>query len=255
MATVRKPAKPAVEYPSGDGKPLAETPVHRDNLLFTIEMLRTWFADEPDVYVSGNMFVYYVEGNPRKHVAPDVFAVRGVARRDRDYYLVWQEGKAPQFIVEMTSRSTRREDMVGKFRLYQDVLKVSEYFLFDPRAEYLDPPLQGYRLHRGRYGSIRPVKGRLPSKVIGLHLEANGPELRLYDLATGQWILTPREAFEQAAAGLRQTQEVLRQTEAGLRQTEAGLRREAVARQQAEAEVERLRGELEAMRRQLPRQP
>ncbi|HEV3261183.1 MAG TPA: Uma2 family endonuclease [Gemmataceae bacterium] len=224
----------AVEYPSGDGKPLAETPVHRDNLLGTIELLRTWFAGEPEVYISGNMFVYYVEGNPRKHVVPDVFVVRGVARRDRDYYLVWEERKGPEFIVEMTSRSTRREDMEGKFHLYQDVLKVSEYFLFDPRAEYLDPRLRGYRLQRGRYGLIRPVKGRLPSKVLGLHLEANGQELRLYDPATGQWVPTARESLAQA---------------------EEVLLREAAARQEAEAEVERLRRELDALRSRRPEQP
>ena len=52
---------------------------------------------DPDVYVWGNMMLYYVEGDRRKHVSPDVFVVRGVPKRpERDYYLTWKEGKGPR---------------------------------------------------------------------------------------------------------------------------------------------------------------
>jgi Uma2 family endonuclease len=87
-----------------------------------------------------------------KHVPPDVFLVRGIPReKERDYYLTWEEGKGPDLVIELTSRSTKEEDLVEKYGLYQDVLKVPEYFLFDPYAEYLKPPLHGFRLYRGRY--------------------------------------------------------------------------------------------------------
>ncbi|HEX7376636.1 MAG TPA: hypothetical protein VF278_05960, partial [Pirellulales bacterium] len=66
------------DYPTGDGKPVGETPIHRDNLLDGVRTLQLYFADSPLVYVSGNMFVYYEEGNPRKHVSPDVFVAFGV---------------------------------------------------------------------------------------------------------------------------------------------------------------------------------
>ena len=221
-----------ITYPTGDGRPVAETPIHRDNLLNLIEMLRSWYARDPRVYISGNMFVYYVAGDPHKHVAPDVFVVRDLPPGQRDYYLVWEEGKGPDLVIELTSASTRKEDLKDKFQLYQDTLKVREYFLFDPYVEYLKPPLQGYRLRKGKYMPIKRLKGRLPSKVLGLHLEQDGSELRLYDPATGQRVLTPREALAQTAEALRQ---------------------EAGARQQAEAEVARLRRELETLRRQRPR--
>jgi Uma2 family endonuclease len=224
---------------------MGETPQHRDNLAHLIDELKLWYAADPNVYVSGNMFLYYVPGNRRKHVSPDVFVVKSIPRLpERRRYLLWVEGKGPDLVIELTSPSTRKEDVEKKFALYRDVLAVKEYFLFDPLAEYLDPPLQGYRLRQGGYRRMRPLKGRLPSQVIGLHLEANGDELRLYNPATGKWLPTVYE-IEQA-----------RQEEAAARQQEAAARQqEATARQQAEAEVERLRQELEALRRLLPPRP
>lgn len=181
------------EYPSGDGKPLAETPLHRDNLARVIEMLRRHCADDQSVYISGNMFLYYVQGDGKKHLLPDVFVVRGIGNRYRDRYFVWVEGKGPDIVIEMTSESTREEDLDHKFHLYQDVLRVPEYFLFDPEGEYLDPPLRGYRLVQGRYQPIAEIEGRLQSEVLGLHLERDSKELRLFNLRSGQWVPTAQE--------------------------------------------------------------
>jgi Uma2 family endonuclease len=138
----------------------------------------------------------YEEGNPRKYVSPDVLLALGVPKEPpRDYYLVWKEGNAPDAVVEITSKSTRREDKKKKFEIYRDILKVSEYFLFDPTEDYLKPPLQGFRLAGGEYVPIAPIAGRLPSRTMGLHLERDGVKLRLFDPATGQRLLTPRKAI------------------------------------------------------------
>jgi Uma2 family endonuclease len=248
MATVPKSAiPPEIDYPDSDGKPVAETPIHRDNLLWSVHILRTWFQNEPMVYVSGNMFVYYVRGDNRRHVAPDVFVTRGIPKDRvpvRGRYLVWEEGKGPDAVIEITSRSTRREDLVDKFQLYQNVLKVREYFLFDPEAEYLAPPLQGYRLQKGKYVPIRAVRGRLPSKVLGLHLEQQDWLLRFYDPATGQWLPTPPEV-----------QAAWRQEQLAREQAQAAAEQERAAREQAEAEIARLRRELESLRKRRPRRP
>jgi Uma2 family endonuclease len=201
-------------------------------MIALIQILQAYYAQEPLVYVSGNLLVFYVPGDKRRHLSPDVFVVKGVARRRRLNYLVWQEGKAPDFVIEITSSSTKAEDLKHKFQLYQNVLRVSEYFLFDPTEDYLDPPLQGYRLKRGVYVPIAARQGRLPSKVLGLRLERHETELRLYDPSTGRWLPTPAEQLEQV--------EVARQ-------------REQTARQQAEAEIERLRRELDALRRRRPK--
>jgi Uma2 family endonuclease len=237
MATVPQQRRTReIIYPSRDGKPMAETPLHMEDMIDTIQVLQDHFSDEPDVYVWGNMLLYYEEGNPRKHVSPDVLMARGVPRKpDRDYYLVWKEGKAPDFIVEITSKSTKQEDKKKKFVIYRDVLKVSEYILFDPRGDYLDPPLQGYRLVAGEYVRIDPIDGRLPSQVLGLHLERDGEKLRLFDPATGRRLPTPREGREVAE---RRAEEERRHAE----DAEADRRRLA-------DENERLLREIEALRR------
>jgi Uma2 family endonuclease len=227
MATVpslKRPKGPF--YIESDGRPMGETPLHRDNLAYLVQMLSAWFADDPQVYVSGNMFVHYVRGERNRHLSPDVFVVRGVPKSttpERRSYRVWEEGKAPDLVIELTSESTREEDMDDKMHLYQDTLRVREYFLFDPYAEYLEPPFQGHRLFRKRYRPIEPVKGRLPSEVLGLHLEPHDGFLRLYDQATRRWLLLPPEEHQ--------------------------------ALLEAEAEVERLKQELEKLRRQPPKKP
>jgi Uma2 family endonuclease len=187
-------------YIESGGKPMGETQSRIENMLYLLEPLGEWFASDPMVYVGANMFVHYERGNRNRHVSPDVFVVKGVekdVRPKRRKYLVWEEGKAPDLVVELTSESTREEDQGTKRAVYQDVLRVSEYFLFDPFEEYLHPRLQGFRLAKGAYRPIRPVKGRLPSKVLGLHLEASGDLLRLYDPAAGRWLPTPPEQREE----------------------------------------------------------
>src|SRR6516162_6796690 len=97
MATVPKPrSMRPVDYPTTDGKPMAETDLHRQDMVDVIETLRDYFEHEPDVYVTGNLLLYYEEGNPRKHVSPDVFVAFGVPKLPpRDYYLLWLEAKPP----------------------------------------------------------------------------------------------------------------------------------------------------------------
>src|SRR5262245_61346495 len=139
---------PQVHYPEADGKPIAETDVHIDVLIYLREALKDYFRDAPQVYVAGNMLLYYEEGNPAACVAPDVFVVQGVAKRERRTYRLWEEGQPPTVVFEITSRGTRLEDLGTKRVLYA-MLGIREYFLYDPLGEYLRPPLQGYRLQEG----------------------------------------------------------------------------------------------------------
>jgi Uma2 family endonuclease len=244
MATVPQQRRPReIHYPSGDGKPMAETELHLLDMIDTILLLRDYFAARPNVYVGGNLLLYYEEGNPRKHVAPDVLVALDVPKEPpRENYLVWKEGKVPDWVVEITSKSTQREDKMKKFGIYRDILRVSEYFLFDPTEDYLDPPLQGYRLVGGDYVPIEPIAGRLPSQILGLHLERDGAKLRLFDPTTGRHLLTRLEGREAAE----------RRAEVERHSAEAERRRAEVAeaaQQRLAEENERLRREIEALRR------
>ncbi|MBI3965179.1 MAG: Uma2 family endonuclease [Chloroflexi bacterium] len=190
MAT---PAPAPVEYPETDGRPLAETDRHRRVLNALSEALDDYFSNEPDVHVSGNLLLYPEEGNPAASVAPDVLVVRGLPKGDRKTYLLWVEGKAPNVVVEVTSKSTRFEG-VGHQRALYAFLGVREYFQFDPLGEYLDPPLRGYRLTNGDYAPIeRAASGALVSQGLGLELRLEDEWLRLIDPASGERLLTPAE--------------------------------------------------------------
>ncbi len=183
-------------YPTSDGRPMAETDYHRILMTEIIAVLKAHYAADPDTYVTGNLLLFYRPNHKRRHVSPDCMVVFGVPKMDRLNYLTWEEGKGPDVVIELTSKTTRREDVTTKFELYRDVLKAKEYFLFDPLEDYLTPSMQGYRLRAGEYQSIRVKGGRLPSSQLGLHLERDGQALRLWDPTTGEWLPTPDEVIE-----------------------------------------------------------
>jgi Uma2 family endonuclease len=235
---------------------MAETPIHGKNMWSLVEILEERYAHDPMVYVSGNMMMYYVPNDKRRHTSPDVFLVKGIPNTYRDAYFVWVERKGPDVIFEISSASTRKEDTDKKYRLFQDILKVPEYFLFDPYEEYLRPSLQGFRLHKGLYLPIKLVEGRLHSKVLELQMGREGRMLRLYDPATGQRLLTWKERSEVEEAARHQAEAARHQAEAARHQAEAEslqlaekLRQAEAARQAAEQEQENLRRELEELRR------
>jgi Uma2 family endonuclease len=236
---------------------MAETDWHRDLMLLLIEVLRAFYAGRR-VYVSGNLLLFYEPGNRRRHVSPDVWLARGVENRPRPNYLIWEEPRGPEFVIELTSSSTRDEDLRTKFTLYRDTLKVREYFLFDPRGDYLEPRLGGYRLRGGVYQTIRPRQGRLPSQVTGLHLEADGDMLRLWNPQTQAWLPTPQEARDQsetarqqAEAARQQAEAAREQAEAARQQAEVGRQQAEVAREQAEERAKEATNEARALREQI----
>lgn len=203
------PLQREIEYPDSDGRPMAESDIHRRELIHLIQALQRWYGRDPGVYVAGNLLVYYVEGDPRFCVAPDVFVVKGVPGRDRDVYKLWEEGRPPSLVIEVTSNSTRHEDLRNKKDLYER-LGVEEYFLHDPREEHLDPPLQGFRLVDGKYRPIEPSPaGELSSRVTGLSLRCAGGRLRLVDPASGQ-VLPGFEEMDQRVQILEEEVDRLR---------------------------------------------
>ncbi|MBI1802333.1 MAG: Uma2 family endonuclease, partial [Chloroflexi bacterium] len=129
---------------------MAETVIHVIAIVYLIGMLRAFFHRRGETYVVGDIFVYYQEGDPAQRVAPDVFVAFGVPTHERRSWFIWQEGKSPDVIFEITSRGTRAEDQGVKKGLYE-WLGVKEYFLFDPLGDYLQPRLQGFRWVDGSY--------------------------------------------------------------------------------------------------------
>ncbi len=222
----------AVEYPTRDGRPMGETDDHRDEMKdYAINVLKDFFAADPDVYVSGNNFLYYTEGVLADCVSPDTYVIRGVANRQRDTFKVWEEGgKVPCFVLEVTSKNSRREDLGDKMVRYRDDLGVPDYFLFDPRAEWVAERLRGFRLENGLYQPVvAGPNGRLLSQALGLELGVQGRHLRFFTPGSTQPLATRAER----ADAERQRAEAERQRA-----------------ERAEAEIRRLQAEVERFRRE-----
>ena len=212
-----------IEYPSADGRPVAESDFQLNSLIYARERLRIYFRDEckrDDVYVAGNLLIYYEEGNPRRSVAPDVFAVVG-----------WQAMTAPRTCSGGSARhptscwrsprGPRGDEDQGRKRERYRTLGVKEYWQYDPTGDYLQPPLQGLELVAGSYVRMpgrQPAAGTLAlaSRVLGLELHLTKHGLRYHDPVTGKYLLShaESEAARQAAeaslaeaAGARQAAE------------------------------------------------
>ncbi len=196
---------------------MAETATHRRQMSDLIDPLENFFSHEPDVHVTGNIMFYYVEGNPRLCTSPDVMFVRGVSKEPpRRVYKLWEEGPAPQVVIEISSRKTWAEDLHKKWRLYER-LGVLEYYIFDPEYDYLPDPLLAFRLQEdGELAPVEVTDGRIYSETLGLDLVDTGAGLRLFNPRTQEFLLNVRE--------------------------------EHAARLVAETELERLRAEIEQLK-------
>lgn len=228
------PLKQEVYYPESDGEPMGETDVHITELLELLAALRERYRDAADVYVGGDMLLYYVEGKPGLRVCPDIFVTFGVPNHPpRRSYFLWKEGRPPSLVIELTSEDSRWKDLEKK-KVYSRI-GVQEYFLFDPLGEYLKPSLQGFRLESGEYRPIEPAAdGSLRSDAAGLTLKREEYRLRLVDTRTGQSLLRMAE-----------TRIALEKSEIALEAAETRAREAEAARRTAEEELARLRRELE----------
>ena len=247
-------APAAVDYPSSDGSPVAESDFQLTPILYARDALRDYFRDRPDVYVAANLFIYYQEGNREAVVAPDVFVVLGAPNHDRHTYRLWEEQhKVPDFVLEVTSRRTWQEDQGRKRELYRS-LGVAEYWQYDPTGDYLQPRLQGLHLVAGEYRRMAARTSAedglsISSSVLGLELRISERGLRFHDPATGEDVPSlaeRREAWEREQRARERAERGWQRAEQERQRAEQERQREREARQQAEARL----AELEALLRE-----
>ena len=186
-------------YPETDGKPMAVSDRHRRILTRLIQTLENHFKQRPEVYVSGDILMYYVEGQPQKVVAPDALVTFGMGQKQRLTYKVWEEGKVPDFVLEMSSKTTYRNDLGAKRELYAS-LGIRDYVLYDAEGLYLPTPLMGFTLVDGRYVAMSPnADGGIYSEALGLEFRLRDMECGIYDPVSETWLQTPAEAAEARA--------------------------------------------------------
>ncbi len=165
----------AVEYPEGHW--IAQSVWHGEAVGLATAALQHHFRDRDDVLVAMELVVYYERGDKRARLQPDVQVVFDVGRAgNRRTYKVWEEGKAPDFVLEVASPSTAENDARHKASEYA-MIGVREYWRLDPEGTMMAAPLEGYRAKGGRYHWVEPVERTggveyLISKVLGLGLRA-----------------------------------------------------------------------------------
>lgn len=180
-------------YPSSDGEPLAETQQHVLAILMAFALLRLYLQDQQAV-VFADQFFYYIEGNPKARVAPDVMVVFDIPKRLYASYKSWEGKQTPAIIIEVTSAGTKEVDWGFKKHLYEQI-GVQEYWLFDPYGEWVAEQLQGYSLNED--GVYKPIKDNC-SQVLQLRLEAEAYLIGFYRLDNGEKLLTPEELYAKA---------------------------------------------------------
>lgn len=227
------PTETADLYPESDGKPMADTDLHIKWILWTRQVLEWRFEQRPDVYISGNIMMYDIEGPRRTAVSPDILVAFGIGKKERRTYKVWEEGKAPDFVMEFSSKRTYQNDLDRKVSHYA-AMGIPEYFLYDVDRRYLPVPLMGFRLVEDTYMQVSPtVDGGLHSEVLNLNFHLLDDGFGLFDPVAKRWLQTSAEAATE-----RVQQEVEAREAATARAEQAEDRV-----QQAEAEAARLREE------------
>lgn len=258
MATTktRRTTQPAaaVEYPYSDGKIMAEAPRHVDAIIYALSTLRNWFAGHSRVQVGADMFLYYQEGDNTKRLAPDLFVVRGLEALPEPSYKIWEAGRPPTFVLEVSSPSTEDRDRGEKQALYASI-GVAEYWRFHPTGLLKDAERPGARLEGSVLQGLgyKPLQSRadgsIHSEVLGLDLRVDdrpGKDhlVRFRNPETGQDLLTfeelersrqtAEERWRAAERHWRKSESRRRESESRRRESEEALRKESATRREAQ---------------------
>ena len=224
-------AATAIVYPDSDGMPLPDGEFQAPLYVNIVGTLRTHFRDVPGARVNGDTFIYYIEGNPRRSVSPDCYVALGLSDEQwesierNNVYLVWEVGKAPDFILEIGSPSTGTVDLGRKRDLYAEI-GVSEYWRYDKTGgDFYGEPLVGERLVDGEFHRFElryESDGRVwaHSDALNLDLWWEEGELRFWDTVAERWLLTQEEERE----GRLEAESRAESAEARVAQLEAELR-------------------------------
>jgi len=183
-----------------------DTMRHRANATLLVRAIRAHCAGQ-DVYAAAEQWVYFSTAQVKNNDfrAPDVYVVRGVEDRERQAWVVWEEGGVmPHLVVELLSDTTRNVDLGEKLRVYEQVLRTPEYFVYDP---FRPEAPRHFRLEDSGYIEVVPnALGRFPTRVLrgwlgtweGTYEDIEARWLRLFDL-DGEVVWTPEERAEHEA--------------------------------------------------------
>ena len=181
-----------IEYPSSDGKPMAENTRQAEWICTLLGGIDALFRDRDDVFVAADNYIFPIQGNSEARLAPDIYVAFGRPRGVRSSYLVWEENNIfPQVIMEILSPSNRPPEMANKFTFYE-AHGAEEYYIYDPDTQVF----QVYERRRRRLREVAEPSGfvspRLGTRFV---LEEEGLVVYFPD---GRPIQLYREVFQRA---------------------------------------------------------
>jgi len=228
MVQLEPVAKPAIAYPESDGKPMADNTKQFRWIVVIQQNLEWLFADDPNVFVAGDLLWYPVEGNNSLSIAPDVMVAFARPKGDRGSYKQWEEANTPpQVVFEILSPSNRLTEM-NKKQVFYNRYGVEEYYLYDPDTDDLSGWLRGSE----GLDVIDPIQNWI-SPRLKIRFDCSGDEMQIYRPDDKPFL-----SYVEINQRLEQTQQQLEQTEQQLEQTEQQLEQE---RSRTQALAERLR--------------
>ena len=218
------------ELPYDDGIPM-ESSRHKLQMQLLIDPLVVWLGDR-DAYVGGNMFVYFSpdQVKTKDYRGPDVFIALDVPKGERKSWVTWYEPKAPDIVIELLSDSTAAIDKGRKKEIYQNQLRATEYFWFNP---FDAADLAGFSLSSGNYEPIAlTAEGQLISQALNLALVRWSGTFKETEATWLRWATLDGSL-------LPNDQEIAEQERQSAKQ-------ERQRAEQAEQELERLKQQLQA---------
>jgi Uma2 family endonuclease len=175
MVQIQPSSTPEVIYPDSDGRLMADNTKQFRWIVTIKENLEWLFANDPNVFVAGDLLWYPVEGNNKTRVAPDVLVVFGRPKGDRGSYKQWEEESiAPQVVFEILSPGNTRSEMNRKL-LFYDRFGVEEYYLYDPERN----DLSGWLRTEGFLDIIDLLNGWI-SPRLNIRFELSATELQIF---------------------------------------------------------------------------
>jgi Uma2 family endonuclease len=166
---------PEIIYPDCDGHPMSDNTKQFRWIVTVKENLDLLFADNPDVFVAGDLLWYPVEGSNTIRSAPDAMIVFGRPKGDRGSYQQWREDDIPpQVVFEILSPGNRLGEMNKKFKFYERY-GVEEYYIYDP--DKVD--FTGWLRQEGQLEPIEEIQG-WTSPRLGIKFELDQTTLIIY---------------------------------------------------------------------------
>lgn len=177
VSQLQSAPKPEIIYPDSDGKPMSDNTKQFRWIVVIQQNLEWLFADDPNVFIAGDLLWYPVEGNPKLRQAPDVMVVLGRTKGDRGSYQQWKEDDiAPQVVFEILSPGNTQTEMNKKMLFYQRY-GVEEYYLYDPDKN----DLSGWIFSRNNFedsAAIDPIDNWV-SPRLKVRFDLSGEELQI----------------------------------------------------------------------------